>query len=102
MNLWRRLACSFCGKRAAEVAKLVAGPRVYICDRCVALASRILAEETSAPPSASAPRPGRLARWWQRIRRTADPRFRNPGTWCMVKSLSLSVTGTPRRQGGIG
>jgi ATP-dependent protease Clp ATPase subunit len=38
----KRLACSFCGKSAAEVAKLVAGPKVYICDECVAAASRIM------------------------------------------------------------
>ena len=37
-----RLACSFCGKGAAEVSKLVAGPRVFICDSCVAEASRIM------------------------------------------------------------
>lgn len=29
----RALACSFCGKGAAQVTKLVAGPKVYICDR---------------------------------------------------------------------
>jgi len=46
----RRLACSFCGKTDELVAKLVAGPRsllgrrVYICDACVAVASRIMAE----------------------------------------------------------
>ena len=38
----RQLRCSFCGKREAEVSKLVAGPKVYICDACVALASRIM------------------------------------------------------------
>ena len=38
----RRLRCSFCGKRDAEVSKLVAGPRVYICDECVAVASRLM------------------------------------------------------------
>jgi len=44
----RRLACSFCGKAAADVAKLVAGPRVlfrrraYICDECIAAARRII------------------------------------------------------------
>ena len=37
-----RLRCSFCGKSAAEVSKLVAGPRVYICDACVAVASRLM------------------------------------------------------------
>jgi ATP-dependent protease Clp ATPase subunit len=37
-----RLACSFCGRTAEEVSKLVAGPKVYICDRCVAEATRIM------------------------------------------------------------
>ena len=38
----KALACSFCGKDAAQVTKLVAGPGVYICDSCVAEASRIM------------------------------------------------------------
>ena len=38
----RRLACSFCGKSAAQVAKLVAGRRGYICDVCAAEAHRIM------------------------------------------------------------
>jgi len=38
----KRLHCSFCGKNEAEVLKLVAGPRVYICDGCVAIASRLM------------------------------------------------------------
>lgn len=42
MSKLRRLRCSFCGKDETEVAKLVAGPRVYICDECVAVASRIM------------------------------------------------------------
>ena len=37
-----KLHCSFCGKSETEVAKLVAGPRVYICDSCVAIASSIM------------------------------------------------------------
>ncbi len=32
-----KVCCSFCGKGAKEVAKLVAGPGVFICDGCVAL-----------------------------------------------------------------
>lgn len=32
-----KLACSFCGKPSTQVAKLVAGPGVFICDGCVAL-----------------------------------------------------------------
>jgi ATP-dependent protease Clp ATPase subunit len=36
------LSCSFCGKNETQVTKLVAGPRVYICDECVAIASRVM------------------------------------------------------------
>ena len=36
------LRCSFCRRPEDEVAKLVAGPRVYICDRCVAIATEIM------------------------------------------------------------
>jgi ATP-dependent Clp protease ATP-binding subunit ClpX len=39
------LRCSFCAKSQFEVAKLVAGPGVFICDECVDLSSQIIAEE---------------------------------------------------------
>ena len=35
--------CSFCGRAAREVKTLIAGPRVYICDRCISLADQALA-----------------------------------------------------------
>jgi hypothetical protein len=38
----RRLSCSFCGKKDSEVAKLLGGPRVHICDTCVGVCNRIL------------------------------------------------------------
>jgi ATP-dependent Clp protease ATP-binding subunit ClpX len=37
--------CSFCGKRHDEVAKLIAGPDVNICDECVSLCGEIVAED---------------------------------------------------------
>jgi len=40
----RQLRCSFCRKDADNVKKLVAGPRVYICDACVAIANRLMDE----------------------------------------------------------
>ena len=44
------MACSFCGLPDAEVAKLIAGPGIFICDQCVALVRRVgdtgVAEET--------------------------------------------------------
>jgi hypothetical protein len=46
---WRRrapsdaepLACSFCGREQPKVEKLVAGPGIHICDRCVHQGRRI-------------------------------------------------------------
>ena len=54
----RKLACSFCGKGEADVAKLVAGPRVYICDQCAAEAIRIMdsgGNEPGRSPSSRGP-----------------------------------------------
>lgn len=39
-----RVACSFCGKTADEVDKLIAGPGVFICNECVDSAEAILEE----------------------------------------------------------
>ena len=51
----RKLACSFCGKRDFEVEKLVAGPQVYICDKCVALASQIMQSSSTDGQSRRGP-----------------------------------------------
>jgi hypothetical protein len=37
--------CSFCGKSQHEVRKLVAGPAVYICDKCVDLCTDMVDEQ---------------------------------------------------------
>jgi ATP-dependent protease Clp ATPase subunit len=66
----RRLACSFCGKRDSEVAKLVAGPRVFICDACVAIAQRLMAESGDTTPPQEA-RGGVFQRTVARIRGAA-------------------------------
>jgi ATP-dependent protease Clp ATPase subunit len=52
------LRCSFCGRPQRRVPKLIAGPGVYICSGCVALAR-------TWPP---APAPGRTCSfcgWWK-------------------------------------
>ena len=50
----RNLSCSFCGKSEHEVAKLVAGPNVHICDVCVGLAQDLI-DSTPNDPNATAP-----------------------------------------------
>jgi hypothetical protein len=54
MFRFRLLFCSFCYRRDSQVTKLVAGPRmlffgprVYICDECVAASLRIM--ESASP-----------------------------------------------------
>jgi len=45
--------CSFCGKTEHEVARLFAGPSVYICNECINLCDSLLAddEDFAAPQS---------------------------------------------------
>lgn len=38
------LQCSFCAKKQAEVARLIAGPQVFICDECITTCSQVIAE----------------------------------------------------------
>ena len=52
--------CSFCGKRRREVRKLISGPRVFICDECVALCNDIIAKE-EAQERPKYPRPKEIA-----------------------------------------
>jgi ATP-dependent protease Clp ATPase subunit len=41
-NPKRDAVCTFCGHPPSEVAKLIAGPNVFICDGCVGKAERDL------------------------------------------------------------
>ena len=55
------LTCSFCNKSQSEIAKLVAGPGVYICNECIDLCDQIIAEELDRKP-AGATEPDRSTR----------------------------------------
>jgi ClpX C4-type zinc finger len=48
----RRLRCSFCRRDSSEVAKLVAGPGAYICDRCAYETVRIMETTPGGDPPA--------------------------------------------------
>jgi ATP-dependent protease Clp ATPase subunit len=39
-----RMYCSFCGKEQSEVRRMIAGPSVLICDECVTLCVRLIAD----------------------------------------------------------
>ena len=42
MKFKRRLRCSFCSRSESEVEKLIAGPKVHICESCIAVCNKIL------------------------------------------------------------
>jgi hypothetical protein len=42
------LRCSFCGNAEFEIRKLIAGPKVYICDECVRICLLIVEDDRSA------------------------------------------------------
>ena len=46
------LRCSFCGKSKDEIAQLIAGPGVFICNECVDLSVQVINEQpiASFPP----------------------------------------------------
>jgi len=48
MAEFAHLHCSFCGKSATEVKKLIAGPDIYICNECVDKCYGILNEGTTS------------------------------------------------------
>ena len=43
----KNIRCSFCGKGADQVRRLIAGPGIYICDACIALCNDIIGKETA-------------------------------------------------------
>jgi hypothetical protein len=49
------LACSFCDRTQQEVRKLIAGPGVYICDSCVAVAGPVTRSRIDDPPFVVSP-----------------------------------------------
>jgi len=67
--MFRKLRCSFCGRDEQQVEKLVAGPRVYICDRCAYETIRIM--ETTPSGDLSSRRLG----VWRRLRQTIRRAF---------------------------
>ena len=59
----RKHRCSFCGKTADQVRRLVAGPGAYICNECIALCQEIVADDMdviAAPELRDVPLPSEM------------------------------------------
>jgi ATP-dependent protease Clp ATPase subunit len=69
----RTLRCSFCRKTEDHIAKLVAGPRLlvgprlYICNECVAVANSIMQGNPPPIPTASRSLRERLKERWHQL-----------------------------------
>ena len=59
------IACSFCAKAAPEVAKIIAGPGIYICDECVRLCNEILDSAADRPDTQPDAGPPAELTYWQ-------------------------------------
>lgn len=45
------ICCSFCGRTQDEVARLIEGPGVFICDNCISFCSSLLSDDENAAKS---------------------------------------------------
>jgi ribosomal protein L37AE/L43A len=69
----KNIRCSFCGKGADQVRRLIAGPGIYICDACVELCNQVLTEpdqprpQPPSPPGAPPSPRRRPAAWLRRL-----------------------------------
>jgi hypothetical protein len=50
------LRCSFCNKWQHDVERLIAGPKLFICDECVEICNDIIADDKRVSKSAGATR----------------------------------------------
>ncbi len=46
----RDLNCSFCSKSKDQIAKLIAGPTVYICNECIDICNDVLSHDSQVKP----------------------------------------------------
>ena len=66
------LYCSFCAKSQHEVAKLVAGPAVFVCDECIRLCVLHIEGKSDAPEA-----------------KDTEKKFAAPETWPTERHLRL-------------
>jgi len=89
-NAKRDTICTFCDRPPSEVAKLIAGPNVYICDSCVALGERVLGGGARSGTLAAAKQGGKARCSFCGKRGTAErPMARGPKASVCSQCLRL-------------
>ena len=92
----RQPKCSFCLRSQADVAKLVSGGRVYICDECVTQAHRIInAPDDDVRPPVAWPRPT-ASQMVTKLLRALRRRLWRSASWAW-RSRSAAASGVALR-----
>ncbi|GBQ19409.1 hypothetical protein AA12717_0238 [Gluconacetobacter sacchari DSM 12717] len=64
------LYCSFCGKPQNEVKKIIAGPKAFICDECVAVCIDVITTARIEEAGKKIAAPFVKMIWWVRAKRS--------------------------------
>ena len=90
-NIKRDAVCTFCERPPSEVSKLVAGPNVYICDSCVALAEKVMTGGARTSRSFIPAKEGAKAQcsFWGKRRSNKRPMLTGPAAKVCGECLRL-------------
>jgi ClpX C4-type zinc finger len=86
-------ACSFCLKPHTEVATLVAGPGVFICDGCVALCAQVIDGQPAAVPQLAP---------WDQVATAGEVLANLPRVAAAGAQVERSLAGWVRRARSLG
>jgi hypothetical protein len=94
-ELQENIACSFCRKPPDAVAKLVAGPGVFICNECVGLCTELIALPSEQPAQ------DQVASWEQKMS-DEDLLQHLPRVAAAAAQVEQQLTGWVRKARGRG
>lgn len=86
-------ACSFCRKPNTEVATLVAGPGVFICNECVALCVQVIDGRPASVPQLAP---------WEQVTTVEEVLANLPMVAAASTQVEQSLTGWVRRARAFG
>src|SRR5262245_25880190 len=84
----RDAVCTFCGRPPSEVEKLIAGPNVFICDACVALAEGVTKKYATRGAMKAASRLARCS-FCSRLKRANRPVVASADAYVCGDSLKI-------------
>jgi ATP-dependent protease Clp ATPase subunit len=90
----RDFRCSFCGKPRGEVVKLIAGPRAFICNECVAICRHAIDQDKAAGSPGPQPEPekehGLRCHFCGKSSRDVDTLIAGPGVFICDACVEIS------------